>query len=271
VQIADPPFRWDLVTPDRLGELPPVLFPYAEDLVIAAGQVLARSGGGDMFFVGRSPDSLFDLLSGALDGAAQGPRLHRLAYSRRAGGPRLAARAVLARQGLTPYTLARGRRPVALIDLVYGGNTFTDLYALLRDWIDEEREPWPVIRRRLRFVGLTAREETSPKAFRWQQCRAWPAALPARAVVNVSVDPPLWSYLGNYQPKLTASFHAGRWFAEPEGPRRGERVRAALAQAAGLVELGRKKQTRALLVRTVTAEPAYREGWLRGLVVELGR
>jgi hypothetical protein len=90
-------------------------------------------------------------------------------------------------------------------------------------------------------------------------------------VVNVSIDRSLWSYLGDYQPKLTVSFHSGRWFTEPEGPRRGERVRAALAQAAGVVELGRKKQTRALLVRTATAEPAYREGWLRALVVELGR
>lgn len=271
MQIADPPFRWDLVTPDQLGELPRARFPYADELVEAAAKVLARSGGGDMFFVGRSPDSLFDLLSGALDGTGHASALRRLAYSNVGARDRLAARHVLARQGLTPYALARSRRPVALVDLVSGGATFTALYRLLRDWIADEREPWPVIRRKLRFVGLTARTATSPKAYRWQQDYAWPAELPARAVVNVSIEYELWSYIGTWQHKVTPSFPAGRWFAEQEGPRRGERVRVALAEATGLVALGRARRTRSLLVQTLTGEPAYGEGWLRSLVAELGR
>ena len=55
------PFRWDLVTPDQLGSLlhggvPPDLW-FLDDLVGCAGKVLARSGNGDPFFVGRSLDS----------------------------------------------------------------------------------------------------------------------------------------------------------------------------------------------------------------------
>jgi hypothetical protein len=271
VEIAEPPHRWDLVTPDQLGSLPGGPgFPYGNDLIVAAGQVIARSGGGDLFFVGRSPDSIFDLLGGAFDGVAAAPGLHRLAFSSTSPlrGPDVAAaRAVLARQGLTPRSLARGRRPVALVDLVYTGRTFTSLYRILRAWIDDEREPWNVIRRRLWFVGLTERVQTSPNAYRWQTERDWPSTLPARHVVNVSIDSGLWSYLGNWQVKLTGSFDAERWWAPVgEGFRHDDKSRRALGEAVGLVALGRAKQTRSLLVRTMTGELAYAESWLRTLV-----
>jgi hypothetical protein len=51
------PFRWDLVSPDQLGSmldgvgLPDLWF--LDDLVGCAGKVLARSGGSDLYFVGR--------------------------------------------------------------------------------------------------------------------------------------------------------------------------------------------------------------------------
>ena len=70
------PFRWDLVTPDQLGSLltgtdEPRLW-FLDDLTACAGKVLARSGNGDLLFVGRSLDSLFDLLSGVLAGTDWG-------------------------------------------------------------------------------------------------------------------------------------------------------------------------------------------------------
>ena len=43
--------------------------------------MLARSGNGDLVFVGRSLDSMFDLLGGALAGLADDRRLHRLPLS----------------------------------------------------------------------------------------------------------------------------------------------------------------------------------------------
>jgi hypothetical protein len=57
------PFRWDLFTPDHLGSMidesvtPDLRF--LPELVACAGKVLARSGGGDLVFVGRSLDSMF--------------------------------------------------------------------------------------------------------------------------------------------------------------------------------------------------------------------
>jgi len=79
------PFRWDLVTPDQLGTMldgaaPPDLW-FLDELVTCTGKVLARSGNGDLYFVGRSLDSMFDLLGGVLAGPVGVQRLHRLPLS----------------------------------------------------------------------------------------------------------------------------------------------------------------------------------------------
>src|SRR6266567_812582 len=63
------------------------------------------------------------------------------------------------------------------------------LFELLGARIDEDRQPWPVIRRKVRFVGVTNRTKTSPNTYRWQQHAAWTRQLPSRAVVNVSLQP----------------------------------------------------------------------------------
>ncbi|MGC5053177.1 hypothetical protein ACLQ2S_17185 [Micromonospora sp. DT48] len=281
------PFRWDLVSPDELGSLltgtsTPDLW-FLDDLTACAGKVLARSGNGDLVFVGRSLDSMFDLLSGAVDSDSE-RRLWRLPLSfqrtgvgagrrwrRRALTPaeRARAREILTGVQVTPHNLARRRRPVTFVDVVDGGNTFTDLFHLLRDWIDEQREPWPVIRRKLRFVGVTVRHKTSPNTYRWQQEAAWTRQLPAQAVVNVSLDGTVWSYFGDYQTKLTRSWRPDRWLAEVDGPGRDERTRQALAEAAALVAYGRSRSGRHALARAIGREPALAQSWLRTLVTDL--
>jgi hypothetical protein len=45
------------------------------------------------------------------------------------------ARGILADVGLTPYALARRKRPATFVDVVHGGSTFTELFTLLRCWI----------------------------------------------------------------------------------------------------------------------------------------
>jgi hypothetical protein len=82
---ASVPFRWDLVAPDQLGSLlagtvDPDLW-FLNDLTRCAGKALARSGNGDLLFVGRSLDSMFDLLSGVLTDIATDVRLARLLFS----------------------------------------------------------------------------------------------------------------------------------------------------------------------------------------------
>jgi hypothetical protein len=281
------PFRWNLVTPDQLGTLlsgtnTPDLW-FLGDLLACAGKVLARSRNGDLVFVGRSLDSMFDMLSGALAGDS-GRELWRLPLSfqraaagvgrrwrRRALTPAERARAQEILMGIhvTPGGLARRSRPVTFVDVVDGGNTFTELYELLRDWIDQEREPWPVIRRKVRFVGVTVRRKTSPHTYRWQQEAAWTRQLPAHAVVNVSLDGAVWSYFGDYQTKLTRSLRPDRWLAEADGPGRDERTRQALAEAAALVDYGRSRAGRRALARAIGREPALAQPWLRALITDL--
>ncbi|MBB4744122.1 hypothetical protein BJY16_007581 [Actinoplanes octamycinicus] len=282
------PFRWDLITPDQLGSLldataKPDLW-FLNDLVACTGKVLARSRNGDLFFVGRSLDSMFDLLGGVFTGRAGVQRLYRLPLSfqrpgigsgrrwqRRPLTPAEVAqgRRFLETVGLTPYALARRDRPAVLVDVVYEGETFTELFTLIRDWIKQEREPWPVIRRKLAFVGVTIRRKTSPNTERWQQRAAWTRTLPASAVANVSLDPGVWSYFGDHQVKLTRSLRPDRWTAEAEGPGRDERTRQALVEAAALVAYGRSPAGRQAVARAIGRDPALSQPWLRTLVTSL--
>jgi hypothetical protein len=282
------PFRWDLITPDRFGTLldgaqRPNLW-FVDDLVACAGTVLARSGNGDLFFVGRSLDSMFDLLGGALHCTAWRGRLYRLPLSFAIPGQRVAgrwrpgrisqaelqrARGILEDLGLSPYALARRRLPATFVDVVHGGSTFTRLFDLLRSWIESEREPWQVIRRKLRFIGVTSRTKTSPNTFRWQQHADWTASLPARSVLNVSLDRLVWSYLGDRQVKLTRTFRPQDWLADQGEPRRGEDIGAALTEARALVEYGRSRDGRRALAAAMVREPAMAAPWLRALLVQL--
>ena len=52
-------------------------------------------------------------------------------------------RRFLAEVGLPPHALARRGRPAFMVDVVDGGTTFTELFGLLRDWIEYAREPTP--------------------------------------------------------------------------------------------------------------------------------
>jgi hypothetical protein len=268
------PFRWDLVGRDQIGSLlsgteSPRLW-FLPELLHCTGKVLARSGNGDLYFVGRSLDSMFDLLGGVLADIERGPRLRRLPFSFDAeplSATHLArAREVCAGLGLDPYSLVRRRKPVTFVDVVYRGRTFARLFDLLAGWVDETREPWDVARRKLRFVGVTIRERPSPHTYRWQQHASWTARLPADAVRNVSMSWDGWNYFGNYQRKLTDSFHSGRWLADPGGPDHGERTRQALAEARAVALAGRDPGARRAIARAIRGEPGLAQPWLRALV-----
>ncbi len=282
------PFRWDLVTPDQLGSLlrgitEPKLW-FLDELVSCAGKVLGRSGNGDLVFVGRSLDSMFDLLSGALANGRDGRQLRRLPLSFQRPGvasgrrwrrrpltaaERAQARLILASAGVTPQSLARRARPVTFVDVVYRGSTFTELFELLRAWVADARAPWPVVRRKVRFVGVTSRTKTSPNTYRWQRQASWTRDLPARAVTKESLHPWVWSYFGDHQTKLTRSFRPEQWLAEAPGPSRDERTREALAEAAALVAYGRSRAGRRALARAIGREPALAQPWLRTVVTSL--
>lgn len=277
--IAYQPFRWDLVRRDQLGGLldgvPEAEPPFLEAVAECAAKVLARSGDGDLYFVGRSGDSVFDLLSGVLAGSSRPGRVRLLPFAYRYETPLRPyevrqLRVNLEAMGVSPYKLARRSRPMVFADLVYGGETFGNLYGLLRDWIGDEREQWDVIRLKLRFAGVTIRQRTSPKAWRWWQDAGWTRDLPRTAIVNVSLPFPVWTYLGNEQEKISPSFRRASWGDEEiTGPRHTKEVMEALAEAVAYVERGRSPEVRAAVARHLTAEPAFSQPWLRRLAREI--
>jgi hypothetical protein len=181
------------------------------------------------------------------------------------------ARRVLTGLGLTPGELARRFRPACFVDVVSRGATFADLFALLRDWVAEERAPWAVIRTKIRFVGVTSRRRTSPNTFRWQQHAPWTRELPGGSVINVSLAGDVWSYFGDHQTKLTRSYRPERWLADAAGPERDDARRRALVEAVSLVAYGRSAEGRTALARAISGEPALREAWLRSLVRALNQ
>lgn len=272
------PFRWDLVRPDHLGSLldglPEPDLWFLGDLVECAAKVLARSEDGELYFVGRSADSVFDLLGGALPDPA---RLHLLPLStasidswffgRLHPAEVAQLRANLAAHGLSPALLARGARPIVFADVVSTGRTMKQLLDILRDWAEDDHADWPAVLRRIRIVGLTRRTHTSPNTHRWHQHVDWARELTIR---NVSVESALFSYLADHQQKLTRSFGRELWAApDVREPARDHRTRRALAEAVAIVDAGRTAAVRERLARVLDHEPAIAEPWLRDLVRRL--
>lgn len=278
------PARWDVPAGERLGAmpLPPPepgqlsVLTFSDELVACAARVLARSGGGPVYFVGRSCDSLHDALKVLLAGTghADVPRLlpFSIDHMERLTTADLRQwRVNTAALGLTPAAIARAERQVALCDLVWAARTFTFFFHALRGWAEDEREPWNVIRRKLRYVGIVRQGKSSPKTWRWTQGAQWPGQLPHTQVGSIAVPVPLWHYLGDSQAKLTQSFRRERW-ADGDLARsrdRSEPTRRALAEAESWVEFARSAQCRQAFVRELARTREVREPWLRALIGEL--
>jgi hypothetical protein len=286
------PARWDVPRGDRLGSLPlrpdpggcrtpanPYLYDHRPEILGTAARALARSGGGALYFPGRSCDSLRDVLAAVLAGTSHAEHVRLLPSSVRDAASFTPDdlrqwRVNSAALGLEPGALARTRAPVTLCDLVWQARTFGFHYRALRAWAGDEGEPWNVIRRKLRFLGLVGRRKTSPKTWRWAQSdeSAWVRELPHAAVTNISIGLHVWDYLGNRQDKLTESFTHELWNDPEQAAQRGrgEATRRALHEAETLVAYARSAEGHALFVRTLVDDrAALRAPWLRALVGEL--
>jgi hypothetical protein len=133
------PFRWNIAKKEQLGRL--VEMPQAEiypdffnELEDCCSRVIAFCDNSDLIFVGRSPESLFDYLSGLLAKTSWASRCSML--------------------------------NVAFVDVVSSGSTFRNITDLLTQWHKEQGGAEKSLRRKLRYVGLTLREKTSPNTWR---------------------------------------------------------------------------------------------------------
>jgi hypothetical protein len=277
-----PPFRWNLRYRESLGRLldgprAPVYPEFVDDLLACAARCLALSHNGDLCFLGRSPESLFDLLSGLLLDTTWADRLRLVAFSMR----RLDARTVRRRipgaleslhgyfrlLGISPDQLITAAHPVVFIDLVDSGQTLGHLVRVLHVWSTQAALDWQAVKAKVRIVGITWSQSPSPRTWRWPAHADWADLLNRGAIKNVAVPGRLWDYLGNRQAKVTESFSPWRWATgELSTPSYGEAHLAALRLAADLFDSGRLRRYREPFVELLSQERAMRSVWFRSLV-----
>jgi hypothetical protein len=272
------PFRWNVGNPRlgrRLGRTTahPTPPEVEEALLRTAARVVRAAGDADLVFVGRSPESLLDLLAGAFERTTWRERLQLLQLSLRRPLDRLRRERPQAVDelgrylwvlGLLPSGILERRRPVAFVDLVYNGQTFGNLVEVLRGWASPAL--WAEVKGRLRWVCLL--EQHNPTSRPWTPGESdWTALFPNESVSCVAVDSWFWRFLADRQPKTTDPYTPERWgnhrFARPS--QRKERLQAARL-ARSIFRLGERR--RALLASEL-GRPPVPEPWLQALIREL--
>jgi hypothetical protein len=283
------PFRWDLSKREQLPKISVtdfgVLWPNFEaQLRACAAQVIAAAGNTNWVFVGRSPEHLFDYLSGIFEGMPNAPSLTQLIVSmssirkpagktaRRVPDAYAALASYFAAERLDPIAIASYGKAVTFIDVVSSGRTFGQLVGCLRMWAKQHKADWNAVQRRLRFVGLVRRGKTSPRTWRWQQHQDWLAEVPGAKVRNVSVAPWVFDWMGSDLVKLTPSHTPDRWtLLQGGGAPRGSEQLAVVQIACRLYDLGRMWKEQLALAATIAKLPDMRDPWLRALVLKLRR
>ncbi len=276
------PFRWDVRRREQLGRLVDEdgpLPPYLAELRRCSARIVAHAGDADLLFVGRSPENIFDYLSGVFSGTSHELRLGLLNISLRFDDINAldrqqvtAFREHALTLGFDPATIHAAPRPTALVDVVASGGTLGKLVDLLLDWARDQGIDPRAVRRRLRFVGLTMMKHTSPNTWRWQQHSEWARRFPPSAIKNVSVDHGVFCFIANTQPKVAASNPPPQWAAPLlSRPTHTPEQLDALKLARALFERGLDADERKQFCAQLVDEPAMRQSWCRALVGELRR
>jgi len=276
-------FRWNITRREQLGRLitgePAELHPaMLDELRRCCARVIAMAGDARLVFIGRSPEHLYDYLTGALAHTSWADRLTLLNLSLKSSGPTwiepdAAAYRVLrgqfAASGLEPRAIAMSARPIALVDLIYGGETFGKLADFLFEWAVDSGVGWRAVRRQLRIVGITERQRRGPKTWRWRTLD-WAARFRPSALKGVSVPYWFWTHLGDSEKKVSRANPPARW-TDPEmaRPPRGPDFAEALRVAVSLHDAGRTRAERDALAAAISAQPAVRCPWCRVLAAEL--
>lgn len=279
------PFRWDVRKNKNLGRLTERDMAkthdgFEEQLRDCAAKVISSSGDSNFYFIGRSPENLFDYLSGIFYDTSWRERFRLVHLSLRGPSPNKllgtepqtieCLRDYFQKLDLNPDAIIATPRTLAFVDVVYTGQTFGNLTQFLRTWCKELRRDWPATHRKFKYIGMTRQEDTSPNTWRWQQNAKWMSSVPKATIKNVSIPPDLWNHLGNGIEKTTPSFSWRYWGAEElEHPRRSESQLAALCLAVYLFEKGRLRTERGKFCSLLQKQRGMRENWFRSLVIEL--
>lgn len=251
---------------------------FSEDLLGCCARIMALGSEYDLYFVGRSAESIFDHLSGLLFGTTFKDRLMLVQLSLRF----YSDQRIIWRKGLPalkeyftalkldPDSLMRRRRPVAFVDLVYSGETFFNLCELLKDWAIESGIPWTSIKQKIKLLGIVARRHTSPNTWRWWQQPEWTNMLDSTSIKNISIVPDFWGYLGNDQQKTTESFTFDLW-GDPKAstPVRTTSTILGLQSALYWFEEGQSPERRERFAEILCEQPEMKVESLRKIVLQI--
>jgi hypothetical protein len=279
------PFRWSIARREQLGSFADALAtpPHAaflDELRTTAARVLAFADDADLAFIGRTPENFYDYLSGAFAEVEGAPKLHLVQFSLRWVSPgdtaTLSAENIAALgeyfedEGVDPTSIAKGARPLALVDMVHRGGTMENLVRILNLLARAQRVDWNAVQRRLKIIGLVDRTKNSPNTWRWQQNQNWLDLVPDTEIKNVSASLDFISYITGMQPKVTHSFDASRWReGETGAPETQALQREAIAHAAFLYDLGRSRAERHALAALIAESQQMRQAATRALVLGL--
>lgn len=252
---------------------------HSHDLLKCCARVLALACDCDLVFVGRSPEPLFDHLSGLLYDTPLKHRLTLLHYSNgRYIGDSVdwnkaisALRVYLTAIKLDPISIVKRKRPVAFIDIVDTGSTFYDLFKFYARWSSYCGLEWKKIRSKIRVVGIVGKDKTSPKTFRWQQQAQWKNILETNSIKNTSVDGSFLCYMGSWAAhKATVSFGPRYWGIElAYVPPRSESNLIGLQLALNWFNLGRTDQRRKAFASELSKQAEMKQAELREIVLQL--
>lgn len=279
------PFRWNIAKKEQLGQLiageSAEHYPeFPADIRTCAARVLSFSDDAELYFVGRSPESIFDYVSGIFTATAYEDRCRLLNISNRHFSFSEIARHYpqglagisdhLSGVGLDPSAILHRKGLTALVDVVARGGTFEHIHEILTYLAEQDAVPLRELRAKIRFIGITWRTKNSPNTWRWHQHQEWLSEYGPSAVKNVSVPGRLWDYIGNYQLKVMAANPPHRWGLE-ESPeyRHNPHKLQALRLALSLYESGLNKNERARLAAEMVTQPAMTERWYRDMVQEI--
>lgn len=251
---------------------------HTPEIVHTCARIAALASDCDLVFVGRSPETFFDYLSGLLFDTSWRERIILLQFSYRfVNKNRInwttalpALKSYFRSLKLDPASLMRRERPVAFVDLVCTGETFSNLIHLLGVWSREEGVEWKAVRRKIRLLGLTSKCRVSPNARRWNDQADWLHMLESGSVKNIAIHPLLWDYFGNCQRKVTISFSPDKWGTEKAySPPRNIDSLTALRMALYWFGLGQRATSRDDFAALLCEQPEMKRRELRALVAEL--
>jgi hypothetical protein len=278
-------FRWNISRREQLGRLvdsgpADAVAHILEHVRHCSARVIAMAGNARLVFVGRSPDALYDYLTGAFAGTSWAGRIALLNLSLRGcdtswdGLPR-EARSALCDQfrtlALDPAAIVTHAHPVAFVDLICEGETFGKLLDLLFSWAAAGGVDARALRRRLRIVGITEQYVGGGYQSGWKELE-WARQFRPGALKGVAIPYWFWTYLGDSEAKASRCNPPERW-GDPEmaQPPRDDRHLDGLRRAVALHAAGRTRAERDALAATLSEHPAIRHVWCRVLAAELRR